>query len=83
MAAQGTSTQTNQNRGTGGGYFRDVNASLGALDLGSSSATADSGDINLGSVYSGASNSGSVGLVKTVLMFAAGLAAYVVYKRMK
>ena len=83
MAAQGTSTQTNQNSGTGGGYFRDVNASLGALDLGSSSATADSGDISLGSVYSGASNSGSVGLVKTVLMFAAGLAAYVVYKRMK
>ncbi len=81
MAAQGTSTQTNQNSGTGGGYFRDVNASLGALDLGSSSATADSGDINLGSVYSGRSNSGGVGLVKMVLLFVAGVAAYVVWKR--
>ena len=65
--AQGSSTHTNQISGTGGGYFRDVNASLGALDFGSSSATSKSGDIRLGDVMSG--SAGRIGLVKTLFLF--------------
>lgn len=78
--SSGSSTQTNQNTGQGGGVLRDVNASLGALDLGSSSATATSGDITLGGVYSGAT-SGGFGLGKTLILMAAGLIAYIVWKR--
>lgn len=72
--AQGTSTQTNQNSGSGGGYFRDVNASLGAFELnpslGNSTAESESGDISLGSVYSGKTAGAGIGLVKSILIFA-------------
>ncbi len=76
--AQGTSTQTNQNSGSGGGYFRDVNASLGAFELnpslsaslGNSTAESESGDISLGSVYSGKTAGVGIGLVKSILIFA-------------
>lgn len=69
--AQGTSTQTNQNSGSGGGAFRDVNASLGAFDFGSSSATSTSGDISIGSVNSGQTVETKLGLVKTIMLFGA------------
>ncbi len=72
--AQGTSTQTNQNSGSGGGAFRDVNASVGAFELnpslGNSTAESESGDISLGGVYSGQTAGTGIGLVKSILIFA-------------
>lgn len=69
--AQGSSVQTNQNSGYGGGAFRDVNASLGAFDFGSSSATSTSGDISIGDVVSGQTAGVKIGLVKTIMLFGA------------
>lgn len=72
--AEGSSTQTNQNSGSGGGYFRDVNASVGALELnpslGNATAESESGDISLGGVYSGKTAGAGIGLVKSILIFA-------------
>ena len=78
--AGGSSTQNNQNTGTGGGVLRDVNASLGSLDLGSSTATAHGGEITLGSVYSG-ETSGTIGLGKILIFTVIGFVAYIVLKK--
>lgn len=83
--ATGSATQTNQNSGQGGGAFRDVNASVGALEvnpsLGNSQASASTGDIILGDVISGSANASHFGVVKACLLCLAGLICCWVYKK--
>ncbi|MGN1091201.1 MAG: hypothetical protein ACI4RJ_01740 [Alphaproteobacteria bacterium] len=65
--------------------WRDANATVGALDMfnTSSSASASTGDIILGDVISGQSNSGKIGLFKLLLLTGAGLFGFYLWKRWK
>lgn len=72
------SGETNNNAIVG---WRDANTTLGALDLLNASSGSSTGDIILGDVISGQSNSGKVGIFKLLLLAAAGLIGYYIYKK--
>ena len=81
MADNNSSTQSNQNSGQGGGVFRDVNASIGGLELpisispsiGNATSSAQSGDISVsGDVMSGGSHFG-IGKILVLGAIAIGL----------
>lgn len=77
MADNNSSTQSNQNSGQGGGVFRDVNASIGGLEMpiafGTSQSSAQSGDISVsGDVVSGGSHFG-IGKILVLGLISMGL----------
>lgn len=72
------SGETNNNAIVG---WRDANTTVGALDMFNASASSSTGDIILGDVISGQSNSGKVGLFKLLLIAAVGLVGFYIYKK--
>lgn len=63
--------------------WRDAYNTLGEMDLFGSSATSKGGEIILGDVISGQSNSGKIGLFKLLLLTGAGLFGFYLWKRWK
>lgn len=100
--AQDTSSQTNQNSGQGAGSVgqgigRDVNASLGKLEIAPdltnflrdfgaahSAATSTSGAVNVGDrIIGGNKSSRQFGIVKILALFAGAAVLLRLYKKMK
>ena len=91
-----TSEQQNQNSGQGAGTVgqgvgRDVNSSIGGLDVsgfmksfGASSATSTSGAVTVGDrILGGNKSSRQFGLVKILAIFAGAAVLFRLYKKMK
>lgn len=94
-----SSEQSNQNSGTGqnsvgqGAAWRDINASIGGLDLSGfmegfgsarSSATSTSGAVNVGDTILGGNKSRrQFGLVKILALFAGAAVLLKLYKKMR
>ncbi len=84
MADGNTSTQSNQNSGSGGGAFRDVNASVGALELpisvGNAQSGSTAGNITVsGDVISG--NQTRFGLAKMLILGGMALGLMWIWRR--
>lgn len=83
--AEGSATSTDQASGETNNNaivgWRDANTTLGAVDMFNASSSSSTGDIILGDVISGQSNSGGVGLFKMLLIATAGLIGFYIYKK--
>lgn len=87
-----SNTQSNQNQGQGAGSVgqgvgRDVNASIGGLDLskiGSATSSATSGAVTVGDrIFGGNKSSRQFGLVKILALFAGAAILLKIYKKKK